>query len=112
MTIEGIDIDALRNKPIAVLGGGAVGKTCGADCALAGQEVRICDVEPFFAQSLGSVARTGVTLAQKLPGTKTKYGFSRFGRGEFALVTSSVAEAVKRRRGRRRMSNQMRELRM
>ena len=35
-----IDVEALKKAPVAILGGGAVGKTCGADCALAGQEVR------------------------------------------------------------------------
>lgn len=90
-----IDIDELRNSPIAVLGGGAVGKTCGADCALAGQEVRICDLDPFFEGSLGTIDRTGITLQAKAPGTQNKYGFERFGRAEYALVTNSVAEAVR-----------------
>ncbi|MBQ3301118.1 MAG: NAD/NADP octopine/nopaline dehydrogenase family protein, partial [Eggerthellaceae bacterium] len=90
-----IDIDELRKSPIAVLGGGAVGKTCGADCALAGQEVRICDVDPFFETSLGTVARTGITLSPKPPATQTKYGFERFGKGTFSLVTNSIAECVK-----------------
>ena len=89
------DLEDLRNAPIAVLGGGAVGKTCAADCALAGQEVRICDLEPFFEQSLGLVKRTGVTMQAKHPGTQNKYGFERFGRAEFGLVTNSVAEAVR-----------------
>lgn len=62
-----IDVEELRSAPIAVLGGGAVGKTCGADCALAGQEVRICDLDPFFESSLGTVERTGITIGQKLP---------------------------------------------
>ena len=64
-----IDVEELRSAPIAVLGGGAVGKTCGADCALAGQEVRICDLDPFFESSLGTVERTGITIGQKLPGS-------------------------------------------
>lgn len=90
-----IDIEALRGKPIAVLGGGAVGKTCAADCALAGQDVRICDLDPFFASTLGSVERTGITMQAKAPGTQTKYGFQRFGKAFFNMVTDSVAEAVK-----------------
>ncbi len=44
-----INVEELRTAPIAILGGGAVGKTCGADCALAGQEVRICDLDPFLS---------------------------------------------------------------
>ena len=90
-----MNIDELRNAPVAILGGGAVGKTCGADCALAGQEVRICDLDPFFEKTLGSVMRTGITLQDKAPGTQTKYGFRRMGTGEFALATNSVAECVK-----------------
>ena len=57
-----INVEELRNAPIAVLGGGAVGKTCAADCALAGQEVRICDLDPFFESTLGNVDKTGVTI--------------------------------------------------
>ncbi len=72
-----INVEELRNAPIAVLGGGAVGKTCAADCALAGQEVRICDLDPFFESTLGNVDKTGVTIGPKLPGTQTKYGFER-----------------------------------
>lgn len=89
------DLDEYRNAPIAILGGGAVGKTCGADCALAGQEVRICDIDPFFETTLSTVGKTGITLQAKHPGTQTKYGFKRFGRGDFALITNSVAEAVR-----------------
>ena len=90
-----VDVEELRHAPIAILGGGAVGKTCGADCALAGQEVRICDLDPFFDNALGTVMRTGITLQDKAPGTQTKYGFRRMGKGEFAMATNSVAEAVK-----------------
>ena len=93
--IELVDVEELRHAPIAILGGGAVGKTCGADCALAGQEVRICDLDPFFDNALGTVMRTGITLQDKAPGTQTKYGFRRMGKGEFAMATNSVAEAVK-----------------
>ena len=90
-----INVDELRSAPVAILGGGAVGKTCGADCALAGQEVRICDLDPFFEKTLGTVIKTGITLQDKAPGTQTKYGFRRMGKGEFALATNSVAECVK-----------------
>ena len=89
------DIEALRKAPIAVLGGGAVGKTCAADCALAGQEVRICDLQPFFQTTLATVERTGITVQAKPPATQSKYGFERFGKATFSLVTDSVAEAVK-----------------
>ncbi len=90
-----VNVDELRKAPVAILGGGAVGKTCGADCALAGQEVRICDLDPFFEKTLGSVMKTGITLQEKAPGTQTKYGFYRMGKAHFAKATNSVAEAVK-----------------
>lgn len=89
-----LDLDEIRNKPIAILGGGAVGKTCGADCALAGQNVRICDLDPFFNTTLKHVSETGITLQDKLPGTQTKYGFRRMGKAHFSLVTNSIAECV------------------
>ena len=57
-----IYVDELRSAPVAILGGGAVGTTCGADCALAGQEVRMCDLDPFFKKTLGTVMKTGITL--------------------------------------------------
>lgn len=90
-----VNVAELRKAPIAVLGGGAVGKTCAADCVLAGQDVRICDLDPFFEKSLGTVGKTGVTIGPKLPGTQTKYGFERFGRAKFSVATNSVAEAVR-----------------
>ena len=45
-------MDYLKNKPIAVLGGGAVGKTCAADMKLAGCEVRLYDIMPYAQSSL------------------------------------------------------------
>ena len=41
--------EALRNLPIAVLGDGAVGKTCAADCVLGGNtDVRLFELPEFF----------------------------------------------------------------
>ena len=40
-------MEYLKDMPIAVLGGGAVGKTCAADMKLAGREVRLYDMMPF-----------------------------------------------------------------
>lgn len=90
-----IDLEELKNAPVAILGGGAVGKTCGADCVLAGQEVRICDLDPFFEKTLGTVARTGITIQAKPPATQSRYGFERWGKAFFSMVTNSVAECVK-----------------
>ncbi len=53
------NMDYLKEKPIAVLGGGAVGKTCAADSKLAGREVRLFDMMPFAEKSLRLLDRTG-----------------------------------------------------
>ena len=46
----------LKDMPIAVLGGGAVGKTCAADNKLAGREVRLYDAMPFAATGGGAAS--------------------------------------------------------
>ena len=48
-------MEYLKNLPVAVLGGGAVGKTCAADIKLAGREVRLYDVMPFAEKSLKDI---------------------------------------------------------
>ena len=86
------DLAHLKNKPIAVLGGGAVAKAVSADSALAGAKVRICDLEPFASKTLFGVERGGV----KFYGDQLNlYGFSRVGQAKYDLVTTNVAEAVK-----------------
>ena len=58
------DMSYLKNKPIAVIGGGAVGKTIAADCKLAvgdSQEVRLFDAMPFAAKTLKNLEKTGIT---------------------------------------------------
>lgn len=52
-------MDYLKEMPIAVLGGGAVGKTCAADMKLAGREVRLFDMMPFAEKTLAHLDRTG-----------------------------------------------------
>ena len=46
------NLNVLKDYPIAILGAGAVGKTVGADCVLAGQKVHICDLPPFSKSTL------------------------------------------------------------
>ena len=46
------DLSYLKGKPIAVLGAGGIGKAMAADCVLAGQEVILCDLEPFASTTL------------------------------------------------------------
>ncbi|SHJ77854.1 3-hydroxyacyl-CoA dehydrogenase, NAD binding domain, partial [Dethiosulfatibacter aminovorans DSM 17477] len=54
------DMSYLKDKPIAVLGAGAVGKAIAADCALGGAKVRLCDLEPFAEKTLMNVERVGI----------------------------------------------------
>ena len=56
------DFTGIENYPVAVLGGGSVGRTCAADCELAGNTVRIFDIKPFSETSLKYLEKTGVTL--------------------------------------------------
>ena len=42
-----MDMSYLKDKPIAVLGAGGVGKTIAADCALGGAKVRLWEQEDF-----------------------------------------------------------------
>ena len=83
-------MDYLKDKPIAVLGAGAVGKAQASDCALAGAKVRICDLEPFAKKTLFGVDKGIRFYGQQL----NLYGFSREGSAKFDKVTTNVAEAV------------------
>lgn len=82
----------LQEKPIAVLGAGAVGKAQAADCALAGAKVRLCDILPFSKKTLFGVQESGITLY----GSQLNlYSFERSGVARMDMVTEDVAEAVK-----------------
>ena len=83
------DLSYLGNCPVAVLGGGAVGKTTAADCKLAGREVRL------YSRSAKSIARldkTGILLDGI---QRNLYGFERSGRAFVDLATTDMAAAVK-----------------
>ena len=85
-------MEYLRNKPVAVIGAGAVGKTCAADCKLAGQEVRLFDAPSFAEQSLRNVERTGI----EIDGIQRNfYNFKRSGTAKIDLVTTDISQAVK-----------------
>ena len=86
------NMEHLKGMPIAVLGGGAVGKTCAADIKLAGSEVRLWDAMPFAATSLKNLDKTGILLDGV---QRNKYCFERSGRAFFDLVTTDIAAAVK-----------------
>lgn len=87
-----INIDELKKFPVAVLGGGAVGKTVATDCKLGGNEVHLFDMEPFAASTLAGLEKTGITLTGN---PKNKYGFKRLGTAHFDLITTDIAECVK-----------------
>lgn len=85
--------EVLKDSPIAVLGAGAVGKTCAADCVLGGnKDVRLFELPEFFQANLGNVAKTGITLGGI---QKNQYGFKRKGTAYFNLLTDDIVEAVK-----------------
>jgi opine dehydrogenase len=85
-------LEHLKDKPIAVLGAGAVGKAVAGDCVLAGNTVRICDLPPFSDQTLFGIKERGLTF---YGGQLNLYGFERSGQAIFDNVTTDVAEAVK-----------------
>lgn len=88
------DLEAYKDSPVAVLGGGNVGKTCGMDCVLSGKnkDVRIFDFPDFYEKSLKSVEKSGIRLGGI---QKNQYGYQRFGKGQFDMITDNMAEAVK-----------------
>lgn len=83
------DLSYLGNKPIAVLGGGAVGKTCAADCKLAGKEVRLYS-KSF--ESIENLDKTGILFDGV---QRNLYGFERSGRVHLDLVSNDMASVVK-----------------
>jgi len=87
-----MNMEYLKNKPIAVIGGGATGRTQAVDCTLAGREVRLYE-SPEFASSLGSILENQtITLTGEQPNL---YGFNRQGTARLTLVTTDIAEALK-----------------
>lgn len=85
-------MDYLKDMPIAVLGGGAVGKTCAADMKLAGREVRLFDMMPFAEKTLANLGKTGILLDGV---QRNLYCFERSGRAFFDVISSNMADVVK-----------------
>lgn len=85
-------MEYLKSKPIAVLGGGAVGKTCAADMKLAGSNVRLYDMMPFAEKTLENLEKTGILLDGV---QRNLYCFERSGRAFLDMVTSDMSEAVR-----------------
>lgn len=83
------DMSYLGQLPIAVLGGGAVGKTCAADCKLAGREVRLYSRSE---KSISGLERSGILL----DGVQHNlYGFERSGKAFLDVVSTDMAKVVK-----------------
>lgn len=86
------DFSYLKEKPIAVLGAGAVAKAIAGDCALGGARVHICELPEFAGKYLFGVKEKGI----KFFGEQLNlFGFERNGWAQMEMVTSDVAEAVK-----------------
>lgn len=83
------DLNYLATTPIAVLGGGAVGKTCAADCKLAGREVRLYSRSK---KSLAYLDKTGILLDGI---QRNVYGFERSGRAHLDMYSTNMADVVK-----------------
>ena len=83
------NLDYLSSCPIAVLGGGAVGKTLAADCKLAGREVRLYSRSQ---KSLAYLDKTGILLDGI---QRNLYGFERSGRAHLDLYSTNMADVVK-----------------
>ena len=86
------DMSYLKDRPIAILGAGAVGKTMAADCALEGKEVRLWDQPRFAKINFTNIEKTGITLS----GAQFSYfGYQRKGTVKIAMATDDMAKAVK-----------------
>jgi opine dehydrogenase len=84
------DLSYLEKKPIAVLGAGGIGKAIAADCVLGGQDVILCDIEPFAKVSLANLNN-----GFRFHGNQfTRYGFRREGTAHFNKITTNLQEAM------------------
>lgn len=85
-------VNDLADRPIAILGAGAVGKTMAADCALEGKEVRLWDQPRFARTNFTNIEKTGITLS----GAQFSFfGYQRKGNVKIALATDDMAKAVR-----------------
>ncbi len=87
-----MDLNSIKEKPIAILGAGGVGKPCAADCKLAGREVRLWDDPKFAARTLKNVEKSGIRIS----GPQTNLlMFERSGVAFMDMVTDDLAKVVK-----------------
>lgn len=88
-----MNMDYLKDKPIAVLGSGAVGKTIAADCKLGGaKDVRLYGSEEFAESSLKGLDKTGILLDGI---QRNRDAFERSGKAFLDLVSTDMAQVVK-----------------
>lgn len=87
-----MDLKALKEKPIAVLGAGGVGKPIAGDSALAGARVRIWDQPEFAKKTLANIGKWGIRIEGP---QMNMYSYQRSGFGYPEMVTDNLAEAVK-----------------
>ena len=86
-----MELKHLKDKPIAVLGAGGVGKPMAGDIALAGGTVRIWDQEDFAGSTLNNIDR-GIDIE----GAQLSYfNFRRSGRGFVEFASTDMAKIVK-----------------
>jgi len=88
-----MNMEYLKSKPIAVIGGGATGRTQAADCTLAGREVRLYEL-PEYASALGTILKNReITIVPcEQPNL---YGFNRQGTAKVSMVSTDMAEVMK-----------------
>ncbi len=87
-----VNIEYLKDKPIAVIGGGATARGHAACAALAGREVRLYEL-PEFWENLGCIRETReIRLSGR---QESLYGFKREGLAKIGTVTCDISEAVK-----------------
>lgn len=82
------DMSYLKSMPIAVLGGGDVGKTCAADMKLAGREVRLFTRNK---STIESIKRAGLTFDGV---QRNLYGFERSGKVFLDVVSDDMQEVL------------------
>ncbi len=85
------DLSYLAEKPIAVLGSGAVGKTIAADCKLAGKEVRLYGSKEFAEKSIANLHKTGILLDGI---QRNRDGFERSGKAFLDVASCDMKEVV------------------
>lgn len=83
------DMSYLADMPIAVLGGGDVGKTCAADMKLAGREVRLYTRN---RDTVEIISKTGLTFDGI---QRNLYGFERSGKVFLDKVSTRMEDVIR-----------------